>query len=375
MTSDCKPWPKGGRLCVCPACGCVQKALDETWFSETERIYGAYSIYYQSDGVEQAIFESASGRPSLRSVRLLEVLRDRVLLPDMGRLLDVGCGNGAFLKAFGESAPQWTAAGTELNDRYRTSVEAICGVEALHTCSPAEVPGSFDVISIIHALEHIPGPRDFLANIREKLNDEGLLLIEIPNCGQTCFDLLVADHCTHFTAATATSVIGGAGYEIVSLDTDLVPKELTIIARKTADRQNVHAQMPAFPSAGSPADSVRWLRSVVDSARSLSEKGTFGLFGTSIAATWLFGELDGSVDFFVDEDPHRAGKTHMGLPIHCPSEVPAESRVFLALPGAQANSVRTRLAKSGFRFHCDAPPAMIASPSAPYKTAARPGPL
>lgn len=359
VTSDCKPWPKGGRLCVCSACGCVQKALDEAWFCETKKIYDAYSIYYQSDGVEQAVFDNVSGQPSLRSERLVEGLRYRVALPEKGRLLDVGCGNGAFLRVFGERAPLWSASGTELSDKYRTAVEAIEGVEALYTCAPAEVPGSFDLISIIHALEHIPGPRAFLASMWDKLNDDGLLLVEIPDCGQTCFDLLVADHCTHFTAATATAVLKSAGYEVISLATDLVPKELTIIARKTADRENSCTQVSASCSSDSTVGSVRWLQSVVESARSVSTMGAFGLFGTAIGATWLFGELGESVSFFVDEDPHRIGKTHMGLPIYRPSEVPADSHVFIALPSSQAKRVRARMEESGFNFGCHMPPAMI----------------
>ena len=46
VTSDCKPWPRGGRLCVCRTCGCVQKVMDPAWQSEVETIYEAYSIYH-----------------------------------------------------------------------------------------------------------------------------------------------------------------------------------------------------------------------------------------------------------------------------------------------------------------------------------------
>ena len=44
VTSDCKPWPKGGRLGVCRTCGCVQKIIDSAWKSEVDKIYRAYSI-------------------------------------------------------------------------------------------------------------------------------------------------------------------------------------------------------------------------------------------------------------------------------------------------------------------------------------------
>src|SRR5262245_25033805 len=77
VTSDCKPWPQGGRLCQCQSCGVVQKPIDPAWQSEIDAIYKSYTIYYQSRGAEQAVFDTSSGQPSARSGRLVEFLRSR----------------------------------------------------------------------------------------------------------------------------------------------------------------------------------------------------------------------------------------------------------------------------------------------------------
>ena len=69
----------------------------------------------------------------------------------------------------------------------------------------------------------------------------------------------------------------------------------------------------------------------------------FGIFGSSIAGTWLYSELTADVSFFVDEDPQRAGKMHLGLPILLPQNVPEGSLVFVALPHSVAYTVSTRL--------------------------------
>src|SRR5436309_13941336 len=71
VTSDSKPWPKGGRLFVCSLCGCVQKSVDSEWESEIGRIYNSYSIYHQGEGTEQSVFDNTSGAVSARSERLL----------------------------------------------------------------------------------------------------------------------------------------------------------------------------------------------------------------------------------------------------------------------------------------------------------------
>lgn len=66
VSSDCRPWLKGGRLFVCRRCGCVQKAADRSWWEETRRIYEGYRIYHQSNGLEQSVFAEGSA-PVARS--------------------------------------------------------------------------------------------------------------------------------------------------------------------------------------------------------------------------------------------------------------------------------------------------------------------
>ena len=71
ITSDCRPWPAGGRLCGCPSCGTVQKIVDEEWNREVAELYAGYAIYDQAEGAEQAVFDQATGAAASRSTRLL----------------------------------------------------------------------------------------------------------------------------------------------------------------------------------------------------------------------------------------------------------------------------------------------------------------
>ena len=354
VTSDCKPWLRGGRLSVCRACECVQKLVDKEWLSEIERIYGNYSIYYQSDGVEQAVFDPGSGQSALRSARLLEALASHVKLPETGRLLDVGCGKGALLRAFSNFAPSWTLAGAELSDKTREVVESIAGVEALYVGAPEQIPGSYDIVTMIHMLEHIPGPVEYLSRLRDRLKPGGLLVIEVPNYLQNPFDLLVADHSSHFTIRTAAELIRKAGYQLTAAATDWVPKELTIVARKAKPHEDTCESIEPDPF-DATTKTVQWLKETVAAARGRAANGQFGIFGTSIAATWLYAEIGDVVGFFVDEDPSRVGKTFMGRSVYHPSAAPIGSHVFLGLPRKLAECVQGRVAKSGVTFHLPPP--------------------
>jgi SAM-dependent methyltransferase len=338
VTSDCKPWRKGGRLGVCPACGGVQKVIDSAWQSDTDKIYRDYTIYHQSAGAEQPVFDVVSGAPSARSERLLKCLASHTPWPETGRLLDIGWGNGALLRAFGRIAPRWSLARTELDDKSRSVVEGIDHVEAFFTIPPAQIPGTYDLITMIHVLEHIITPKRLLNSLRNKLTDGGLLVVEVPEFLQNPFDLLITDHCTHFSAATVIELLRSTGYEVVLTATDWVPKELTIVALKAKGQYRGRTDT-AFSSFESAMKCLQWLKSVVETARATAKNGEFGLFGTAIGATWLFQELRESVRFFVDEDVQRAGKNHMGIPIYLPQNVPNGSHVYLALTPGIAKSI------------------------------------
>ena len=350
VTSDCRTWPAGGRLGVCRACGAVQKPADDAFLADIDAIYKSYTIYHQAAGAEQAVFEQSSGLPASRSVRLLETFRDRAGLKSTGRMLDVGCGNGATIRAFGQVAPGWTKAGTEFDGKYRAEVESIPNTEPLHIGSVEEVPGTFDVITMIHVLEHIVDPVDVLVTLRGKLAPGGLLLIEVPHHPANPFELLIADHRSHFTADSLVRALSAAGYEIVSVAENWIPKELSVVARPAASAAIVPSAGDVASARERIAGSIEWLRRTADHLRRLGADGPLGLFGTSIAGTWLAAEAGDAVAFFVDEDPNRVGRTYLGKPVHAPADVPVGSDVFVGLPPAVAAGICSRLARPGVTF-------------------------
>lgn len=350
VTSDCRPWPMGGRIGVCRSCGAVQKPADDVFLAEIAEIYRSYKIYHQAAGAEQAVFEQSSGLPASRSVKLLDAFRQLANLKPSGRMLDVGCGNGATIRAFGQVAPGWTKAGTEFDDKYRVDVESIPNTEPLHVGPVEHVLGSFDVITMVHVLEHIIDPVAVLKTVREKLAPGGLLLIEVPHHPANPFELLIADHRTHFTVDSMTRALAAAGFEIASAAEDWIPKELSIVAQPAHGREAPPRASDAAAARARIAGSISWLRQTAQELHDLGSTGRTGLFGTSIAGTWLASEVGERVAFFVDEDPARIGRMYLGRPVHSPADVPSGSRVFVGLPPVVADGICTRLARPGVEF-------------------------
>ena len=146
VTSDCRPFPAGGRLAICGECAAVQKPVDARWREEAAAIYAAYDVYFQSGGVEQAVFDPGTGAPRRRSAVLVDRLASNRKITETGTVLDVGCGNGALLSAFAEIRPGWRLFGHDLSEINRAALSRIprfeqlvyrtdgCGSRRLRSC-------------------------------------------------------------------------------------------------------------------------------------------------------------------------------------------------------------------------------------------------
>ncbi len=117
--------------------------------------------------------------PGLRH-RLEEEFRN-LPRPNAGaRLLDVGFGSGAFLEL--AQSIGWDVAGVDPDP---VSVESAVnrGLEVRHggieAC--ADMPGSFDLVTMRHVIEHVHDPYQTLQTIYRVLKPGGFLWISTPN--------------------------------------------------------------------------------------------------------------------------------------------------------------------------------------------------
>jgi SAM-dependent methyltransferase len=342
VTSDCKPWPEGGILARCRSCYLVQNVTTKQWHKEAAWIYQNYTIYHQSGGAEQTVF--ANGKPVPRSEVICKFIKENFNLAFQGRMLDIGCGNGAFLKVCSNLLPGWKLCGSEFDGKYKSMVEAIPNVETMFAGDLSEIPGEFDLISLIHVFEHISAPLGLLQRVWDKLKPGGLLVVEVPDCLRNAYMLLVADHSSHFSNLTLAKIGSLAGFEVLYSDSGCVPKEITLVARKTTLKPSLPDtfQLDEIQGENVFAGSV-WLKQVIATAGAAAKNEDFGIFGSSIAATWLQAQIEHKAKFFVDEDPNRIGRSHMGIPILTPSEVRDGATVIIPLPEIVAKPIIERL--------------------------------
>lgn len=99
-----------------------------------------------------------------------------------GILLDVGAGKGEFL---GEAQKAgFTCVGAEPSPNFCEHIKNTYGAE-IHCGYLGEIESlkkkQFDVISMLHVLEHVENPHDLMQVIKSNLNDDGILFVEVPN--------------------------------------------------------------------------------------------------------------------------------------------------------------------------------------------------
>lgn len=140
----------------------------------------------------------------------------------VGRILDVGCGDGDFLLTAARAG--WRAVGVERGERVaggghdglvvRGSVDELRGL------------GTFDVITLWHSFEHMTAPAPELDKIVELLADGGTLILVVPDFGgiqarsfgTRWFHLDVPRHVHHFSQAALVELVESRGLVVVGMD-------------------------------------------------------------------------------------------------------------------------------------------------------------
>jgi SAM-dependent methyltransferase len=345
ITSDNRPWKTPGPLTSCSRCGHVQKAATAAWRADVARVYAEYALYHLSAGVEQVLF--CADVVETKSARILDRFAAECGVAAEGTLLDVGCGQGSLLRAFAVRHPAWRLHGHEQDARARVAVLAQPGVEGFHTGAIGSIGRRFDLVTIVHVFEHVFEPLSLLREVGSTLAPGGRVVIQVPDTEQNPFDLMVVDHRSHFFTTHLLAAAYTAGYAVELAATDWIAKEITLVLTPAATAVRGTGRVTPDPAVARRvvARSLEWLQAFVALVRQLgTAPGGVAIFGTANAATWLASIPGVNVRFFVDEDPNKIGRTHLGHPILAPADVPSGVPVLLAFPSAQAITVRTRLA-------------------------------
>ena len=184
----------------------------------TEDVIGRF---YPDEYFEKEVFHSAHPNRLIGSVDKRR-LRDIARFSSVGRMLDVGCGNGRFLSFAGMEG--WCTLGIEVAPQAAGYARDHYGLEVLESgLLEAGLPsGQFDVVTMWGVIEHLHHPKAAIREVARLLKPEGLLVTLAPNIASTQFRafgsrwhlLDVPRHLYHFSTATLSAMAGDEGLSL-----------------------------------------------------------------------------------------------------------------------------------------------------------------
>lgn len=149
-------------------------------------------------------------------------------------LLDVGCGEGFVLKYFHKRG--WKVAGIDfsrvgvdqMNPDCSKHVEQGDIFELLN--AQIHLQNKHDLVWLGNVLEHVLDPIELLSSLKNVLNNDGFLVVTVPNDGNAYHEWLlenekipmrwwiaVPDHINYFTAETLKNTAEATGWDCLSM--------------------------------------------------------------------------------------------------------------------------------------------------------------
>jgi 2-polyprenyl-3-methyl-5-hydroxy-6-metoxy-1,4-benzoquinol methylase len=185
------------------------------------------ALYQNEDTYSQVLESETQVRmDELKFDLFLDLIEEQI--PDRGNILDIGCGPGLFLALAKKRG--WSVTGCEVNKMALSRLKA-AGIPVIDR--PVEEccleSGSFQCITLLTVLEHIPDPKGLLKKVRTLLQTGGIVAILVPNINALANRILHEKsttfsgdmHINHFSDTTLGNMLEATGFDVTASETIL----------------------------------------------------------------------------------------------------------------------------------------------------------
>ena len=207
---------------LCLDCGFVYQNEAETIAKDDSFYEENYRTLYQD--TEEPTAKDLR-QQTLRAFDQAQFLRGNHLAPS--NILDIGASSGLLLETFQHEFGA-EVTGVEPGNAYRAMAEER-DIQMFSSLSDLLETNykPFDLVTMMHVLEHLPEPLDTLRKIRkELLASNGALLVEVPNFyAHESFELA---HLSCFSPHSLKEMLHQAGFEIQAFRKHGYPRSKTL---------------------------------------------------------------------------------------------------------------------------------------------------
>lgn len=354
-TGDRRRFDKGSRRLekvICQDCGTVQFLQNDDYKSALDEVYGGYGVLH--DKAWSA--EESECRPRLRV--MYEKVSQTISLPEIGNMLDIGCGGGESLLHFHRIYPEWNLYGMDIGEQFGDKVLEREQVKNFFS-SLIDLESSgikFDFISINDVLSLADNADEILRMVHTLLKDDGVFFVKESDYEVNPYLLYEVGCCFFTTKQHIENVISNFGFDILDVNFDMGKKAIGVFSRKSIVPKSLYQNSYEI-NKHVYEKKIEYLNQVIDTAIRYTEdrrNTNIGIFGVSVAGIWLseiitrngYVREDQQV-FYVDEDEdYLRRKTGVnGYPIYRLDEIEEPAIFFLPFPQYVAENIIRRCEK------------------------------
>lgn len=278
---------------------------------------------------------------SFRRLREQQIERLAVLAPARNRFLDIGCGVGHYLELAQPHFAELCGVEPSISS---AKIARQKGFSVIHDYfhEGLNFESGFDAISIVEVLEHLEQPALLFAQAARLLNDNGILLVEVPN-GQRIVDNrlyynLCTDHIQYFSVTSLSAMAHRAGLTVVCAQEANDPNLLELFVRKTTK----------------PAESFSGRRQIeLDQLVSQLPSGAkVAAWGAGAESACFLAMLEGIIDIqcLFDSDQAKHGHDISRIPIVNPTaEAVRQFDSIILFANAHKRQIQSQLTELGFK--------------------------
>jgi 2-polyprenyl-3-methyl-5-hydroxy-6-metoxy-1,4-benzoquinol methylase len=316
VTSDSEMIQKEVSNVICINCGNV---FSESGARNNVGIFysDSYKLMSESPEAESKFYSQDVGVS--HSDWRCNILLDTLKLPEIGNVLDIGCGKGNFLLAFSQKFPKWSLNGVEASKNALSFAKKKLLKADLREgfFRDGLFDKKFDLIVALDVFEHLEEPVEFLNTIIPNLKDDGYLFLDVPNFKLNPADLFVFDHLTHFTKESLYNLLSHNGMEVISIKENSDRMPLFMVSKKSSSRKQIKNNYLMMKNLVN--DHIKFNESMLNTyCKANSEYDNIGVFGLGIMI-WVGIQNNNirkeKIISFFDENEFLIGQKKSGIEI------------------------------------------------------------
>lgn len=261
---------------------------------------------YQPPEYYEDYFMTATYSQSMQALQESQASKLRILNTGTGgSFLEVGCGDGSFLKHAKKNFNQ--VVGIEPSKKFSEASKSLGFkvIDGYVSASHLLTDEKFDAFASRQVFEHLENPLDCILGIKQMLNPGAVGLIEVPNgyraLREKRFYEFFPDHINYFSVNSLVNLANVAGFNVISCAESFGGDYLELWIRNDINQSSWGLQIEVAKQ-----EAIKKLSKWIDSAG--YEIGVFGCGAKTLAIMTDPSLNSKKVKFAIDSDPNKIGK-------------------------------------------------------------------